>query len=199
MSGKQVQKTIDKIWQATIFRILPVWFKPNYFTFARFVMIPVVIFLLSIKFFGWGLLAFLLAAAFDSLDGSLARIRKQTTSLGIFLDPIADKLLVILTSVFLMYYYPFSELLFAVLLFDFLLIIFGLGALYIYSGQSLPKSNWTGKLKMTFQSTGLLLVFVTLSFSSSTIFYFSALFLFLGVVFGFLSIFSYSLRMSLVE
>ncbi|MBC7293273.1 MAG: CDP-diacylglycerol--glycerol-3-phosphate 3-phosphatidyltransferase, partial [Thermoleophilia bacterium] len=47
---------------------------------------------------GWGdivaLVVFVVAAASDSLDGYIARRRHQTTVLGAFLDPLADKLLV---------------------------------------------------------------------------------------------------------
>jgi len=42
----------------------------------------------------WGVLILLLAAATDWADGYLARRRLQVTTLGILLDPIADKLLI---------------------------------------------------------------------------------------------------------
>lgn len=42
----------------------------------------------------WGLTIFLVAAATDMLDGYLARKRGEVTSLGILLDPVADKLLI---------------------------------------------------------------------------------------------------------
>ena len=41
---------------------------------------------------------FLLATITDYLDGFFARYMKQVTSFGEFLDPVADKLLVIITS-----------------------------------------------------------------------------------------------------
>src|SRR5579864_7478818 len=42
----------------------------------------------------WGVLILLLAAATDWADGYFARRRRQVTTLGILLDPIADKLLI---------------------------------------------------------------------------------------------------------
>ena len=48
----------------------------------------------SVHFEVWGVLILLLAAATDWADGYLARRRLQITTLGILLDPIADKLLI---------------------------------------------------------------------------------------------------------
>src|SRR5207249_489719 len=48
----------------------------------------------SMHFEVWGVLILLLAAATDWADGYLARRRFQVTTLGILLDPIADKLLI---------------------------------------------------------------------------------------------------------
>ena len=51
--------------------------------------------------YGWSLLLFVLAAGTDWLDGYLARLWKQVTQLGRILDPIADKVLICGTFVFL--------------------------------------------------------------------------------------------------
>jgi len=70
---------------------------PNILTFIRIATIPflVVIFYLPVS---WGHTAaaiiFALAALTDWLDGYLARNLKQSTRLGAFLDPVADKLMV---------------------------------------------------------------------------------------------------------
>ena len=70
---------------------------PNSITFFRVVLVPVLMaFLLVDVRYGdiLALAVFVLAAASDSLDGYLARRFRQTTVIGAFLDPLADKLLV---------------------------------------------------------------------------------------------------------
>ncbi|MGH7759595.1 MAG: CDP-diacylglycerol--glycerol-3-phosphate 3-phosphatidyltransferase [Candidatus Dormibacteria bacterium] len=69
----------------------------NLITLSRLALIPVILFCLEAGFTGSHQLAaglFALGAATDSLDGMVARRRHQVSSLGIFLDPLADKLLV---------------------------------------------------------------------------------------------------------
>ena len=65
----------------------------NQLTLLRMVFIP--FFLLSIweSHYGWALAIFIIAGLTDTLDGVLARWLQQKTSLGAYLDPIADKLL----------------------------------------------------------------------------------------------------------
>src|SRR5260370_11393938 len=79
---------------------------PNPLTLLRIFFVPVLIVILltrspnfvfwgfSMRFEVWGVLILLLAAATDWADGYLARRRLQVTTLGILLDPIADKLLI---------------------------------------------------------------------------------------------------------
>ena len=70
---------------------------PNSLTLFRIFLVPFLVVVLLTKFEGkeiWGVVIFLVAAATDFLDGYVARKRGQVTSLGILLDPIADKLLV---------------------------------------------------------------------------------------------------------
>ena len=71
----------------------------NTITISRILLIPVfLVLLLSGLPHPWGDIAaaavFILAAATDKLDGYVARRNKQITTLGQFLDPLADKLLI---------------------------------------------------------------------------------------------------------
>ena len=70
---------------------------PNYLTFLRIGLIPVFVLVFYLPFH-WSRLAtaviFTLAALTDWLDGYLARKWQQTSQLGTFLDPVADKLIV---------------------------------------------------------------------------------------------------------
>ncbi len=75
---------------------------PNILTYARIIAVPLVVLcfflegrLQSSDAARWGALAiFLIASITDFFDGYLARIWKQTSTIGRMLDPIADKLLV---------------------------------------------------------------------------------------------------------
>lgn len=79
---------------------------PNSLTLLRIFFVPLLIVVLltrspnielwglSMHFEFWGVLILLTAAATDWADGFVARRRLQVTTLGILLDPIADKLLI---------------------------------------------------------------------------------------------------------
>lgn len=76
----------------------------NILTFARIVMIPLVIALFYYGQIGGkpsAAIVFILAAITDSLDGYLARKLGQTSALGAFLDPVADKLMVAIALILL--------------------------------------------------------------------------------------------------
>jgi CDP-diacylglycerol---glycerol-3-phosphate 3-phosphatidyltransferase len=81
-----------------------IWNLPNTLTWLRIFAIPLVIVLFYLPF-KWadpaaGLL-FALAGITDSLDGYFARRMGQTSRLGAFLDPVADKLIVAVALVLL--------------------------------------------------------------------------------------------------
>jgi CDP-diacylglycerol--glycerol-3-phosphate 3-phosphatidyltransferase len=70
---------------------------PNSISLFRVLMVPVLMVFLLVDIPAGDVVAlavFVLAAGSDSLDGYLARRRHQTTVMGAFLDPLADKLLV---------------------------------------------------------------------------------------------------------
>src|SRR5262249_16720496 len=66
---------------------------PNQLTLLRLIIVPFIIINIVDERFAWALRLFILAGISDALDGLLARLLKQKTLLGQYLDPIADKLL----------------------------------------------------------------------------------------------------------
>src|SRR3984885_2537230 len=74
------------------------WNLPNALTWLRILMIPTIFALFYLLPFPWGdpaaCAAFALAGITDTLDGYYARKLGQTSRLGAFLDPVADKLIV---------------------------------------------------------------------------------------------------------
>jgi cardiolipin synthase (CMP-forming) len=72
---------------------------PNQLTLLRMMFLPFIVINLVGSHYSWALALFVLAGLSDGLDGLLARTLKQQTTLGQYLDPIADKLL--LSTMFL--------------------------------------------------------------------------------------------------
>ena len=68
---------------------------PNTLTVLRIVLVPVIVILLIQGQYAKALVCFVIAGVTDGLDGLLARILNQQTVVGAYLDPVADKALVI--------------------------------------------------------------------------------------------------------
>lgn len=68
---------------------------PNTLTLIRILLTPLFIICLIKGAYPLALMIFILAGVTDGLDGLLARLLNQKTALGAYLDPIADKLLLI--------------------------------------------------------------------------------------------------------
>jgi CDP-diacylglycerol---glycerol-3-phosphate 3-phosphatidyltransferase len=88
---------------------------PNSITLSRIASVPLLIFVLSPKFPVHGThgeqeiiasAVFIAASITDGLDGYLARRRGQITTLGMLLDPLADKLMVTAAYILLVAYNP---------------------------------------------------------------------------------------------
>jgi cardiolipin synthase len=68
---------------------------PNTLTVLRIVLVPVIVIFLMQGQYGKALICFIIAGVTDGLDGLIARSLNQTTVVGAYLDPLADKALVI--------------------------------------------------------------------------------------------------------
>ena len=78
---------------------------PNTITLIRIAMIPLIMLFLLLPIPGKDLISaiiFVVAAATDGVDGHIARSRNLVTTLGKFLDPLADKLLILATLICLL-------------------------------------------------------------------------------------------------
>ena len=132
---------------------------PISLTLLRIFFVPLVVVLLLTSGRNmdlWAVVVFLLAATTDLLDGYLARKRGQVTSLGILLDPIADKLLTSAAFISLVYLHSISAWM-AVIIIGREFAVSGLRAIASAEGFSLEVSE-LGKTKMVFQVVAITVV-----------------------------------------
>src|ERR671911_2329818 len=139
---------------------------PNTLTLVRMFLVPLLVVVLLTEFEGRRILGmpkelvgaaiFALASLTDWLDGYLARRRKQVTTLGQLLDPLADKLLVTAAFVSLVQMDLAPAWMVAIILGrEFAVTV--LRSLAHSRGVSIPASP-LGKFKMASQVTAVLLL-----------------------------------------
>lgn len=129
---------------------------PNSLTLVRVAVIPIVVLLM---YFDTPLTArlaavlFILAGITDVIDGYLARRYEITSTFGAFLDPLADKLIVMAVLITLI---PLDRIPFwiVILLLSRELAITGLRGIASSQGMVIAASRW-GKFKTAYQMTGL--------------------------------------------
>ena len=72
----------------------------NRITVARILLIPVYLLLAYLGHVWWALAVYIIACLTDFVDGYIARHYNQVTSVGKFIDPLADKMLVLAAMCF---------------------------------------------------------------------------------------------------
>ena len=133
---------------------------PNSISMSRIVMIPLLLWILSTHFPWRGphgeqeitaSVLFILASITDGLDGYLARKRSQITTMGMLLDPIADKIMVTSALVALVAYNPqVVKVWIAVVIIGREFLISGLRSIASTEGFTIQASD-LGKLKTVAQ------------------------------------------------
>jgi cardiolipin synthase (CMP-forming) len=134
---------------------------PNILTLCRLFSIPVFLSFLSRHRYTAALWVFAAAAVTDSLDGTVARWFDAKTELGAFLDPFADKLMLVSAFVVLTIEGDFPGWLLGVVVIRDVVIVTGYLMLSFFTGERLPvRPSYIGKVS-TF--TQLLCVVAVLS------------------------------------
>lgn len=139
---------------------------PNTITLGRIFLVPLLVVVLltnpkDLQFLGMskeilGALIFALASVTDWLDGYLARRRRQITGLGQWMDPLADKLLVIATLISLVYLALAPAWMVAVIIGrEFYVTV--LRSMAHARGHAMPASP-LGKIKLIAQVTAILIL-----------------------------------------
>src|SRR6266566_642248 len=111
---------------------------PNFLTLLRILTIPVFLEFLSYHFYWEALVVFALGGVTDFLDGFTARRMNQQTALGAYLDPVADKLLVITSFIMLGLIDGIPEWLAVVVVSRDILILIGYGMIYLLVEERPP-------------------------------------------------------------
>jgi CDP-diacylglycerol--glycerol-3-phosphate 3-phosphatidyltransferase len=134
---------------------------PNKLTVARIIIIPFFILCIEVSGFWFNVAAlalFLIASFTDFLDGTIARKYNIVTSLGIFLDPLADKMLVSAAFIcfvqFNVLHIP-AWMVIAIIAREFL--ITGFRSLAVTKNVIIPADKF-GKFKMTSQIVVIVIV-----------------------------------------
>ena len=119
---------------------------PNFLTLIRILTIPFFLVYLSYHRYGEALIIFVIGGVTDFLDGLAARLMNQQTALGAYLDPIADKLLVITSFIMLGLIDGIPEWLAVVVVSRDILILMGYGIIYLLVEERPPvKPSMIGK------------------------------------------------------
>ncbi|MGC2696382.1 MAG: CDP-alcohol phosphatidyltransferase family protein [Candidatus Angelobacter sp.] len=125
---------------------------PNLLTLMRLIFIPFVVVAIQQQKYAWVLVIFVIAGITDGLDGLLARMLKQKTTLGQYLDPIADKLL--LSTMFLMLSishiirWPVTILVFSrdIIILIVCTLLYATGAMKVFRPSLLGKANTAAQI-----------------------------------------------------
>lgn len=129
----------------------------NCLTVLRILLIPVFVSLLVYRRPGLALLVFAAAALTDLLDGYVARRRGSQSRLGAFLDPLADKMLLISSFVTLTYLKTLPFWIAAVVISRDVILVVGALLIHMMGGRIYPRPTWTGKTATFFQIVTVLL------------------------------------------
>lgn len=157
-SAASFQRYTDRLVAKTLLWMFPRWIKPNHLTVLRFLLIPVILVLLDLRHAWWAFATFVVAVSTDFIDGAMARTRSQITTLGTYIDPLADKLLIAAVLAWIGWEFLVVQIILALIALELVLSAIGVGVL-VRTGAT-RGANTFGKIKMILQSVALIVFLV---------------------------------------
>jgi cardiolipin synthase (CMP-forming) len=145
---------------------------PNFLTLCRLFSIPVFLSFLSRERYTAALWVFIAAALTDGLDGTVARWFDSKTELGAFLDPFADKLLLLSAFVVLTFKGDFPGWLLGVVVIRDVVIVSGYLMLSFFTAERIPvQPSYLGKASTFLQLACVIFALARWGMMASPYFY----------------------------
>ena len=136
---------------------------PNTLTLLRIAAIPAIVIALDAGRFGVALALFVGAGVTDALDGAIARLMQSRTDLGAYLDPLADKGLVLSLLLKLTALGQVPRWALTIILTRDIVCLTGYALLFFLTGERIEvKPSLVGKLATFLQLSGIALALVVL-------------------------------------
>lgn len=124
---------------------------PNTLTIARIVIIPVLITAIIYNQYLYALFLFVIAALTDMLDGLFARLTNQKTALGTFLDPLADKFLLMSSFIIFSVYGWIPKWFTIIVISRDIIVVIGFFLLYMITNSLKVEPVFLGKVAIALQ------------------------------------------------
>ena len=182
---------MDKVLAKIFLPLFPRQITPNQITAARVFLTPFVLWLFWQESYFWGGALFLVTSFTDALDGAMARTRDQVTAFGKMFDPLADKLLI--CSVVYILVLKYLDVYTAWIIIVIELIIIAAALIKHKKGDYHLQANSWGKVKMILQVLGVIILLLAIIFNLEHLLPVSRGTFYLAIVFGILSLFTYSI------
>ncbi len=131
---------------------------PNSITILRIIITPIFVNLVIYDHIYLALLILIIAVISDGLDGFIARVSKKQTLLGSYLDPLADKILIITSYATLSILHVFPTWITVIVISRDVMILLGIAVIFLTSrDMENLKPSLISKLTTFFQFITLLL------------------------------------------
>jgi len=137
------------------------WSVPNLLTILRIFLVPFFVIMVIEKKFAPALSALTIAGISDALDGFIARYFNQRTELGSYLDPIADKLLMVSSYVCLGYTGVLPDWLCVIVISRDILLLLGIGICSVASVKVEINPSKISKINTVAQISTIFFILLT--------------------------------------
>jgi cardiolipin synthase len=124
---------------------------PNTLTMVRIVLIPLFVTCVIYLRYDYAFAIFIIAALTDLFDGLVARMKSQKTALGNFLDPLADKFLLVTSFILFSFYGLVPTWLTITIISRDMIVVTGWIIVYLVTHSAKVEPTFTGKAAITFQ------------------------------------------------